>query len=117
MLSMPNEIKGLIIYSNILIGLFNLIPMYPLDGGRILKSIFRLKNNEKKTDKIVNEISNIIMALLTAISSITIIYFKNISILFILIYLWTIIIRENRRYKLKNRIDNIIQKNDKCIDI
>ena len=27
---------------NILIALFNLIPIYPLDGGRILKTIFRL---------------------------------------------------------------------------
>lgn len=112
-----NETKELIIYSNILIGLFNLIPMYPLDGGRILKSIFRLKNTEDKTNKMTNEISNIILIFLTAISSITIIYFKNISILFILMYLWIIIIRENRRYKLKNRINSIIQKNDKRIDI
>ena len=33
------ETKQLIIYSNILIVLFNLLPLYPLDGGRILKGI------------------------------------------------------------------------------
>lgn len=112
-----NETKELIIYCNILIGLFNLIPMYPLDGGRILKSIIKMKSSEEKTDKIVNEISNVIMICLTAISSITILYFKNISILFILIYLWIITIKENRKYKMKIKVNNIMQKNSKCIDI
>ena len=32
----------LIIYSNILLIIFNLIPMYPLDGGRIVKSLIYL---------------------------------------------------------------------------
>ena len=32
----------LIIYSNILIAIFNLIPIYPLDGGRIVKGILHI---------------------------------------------------------------------------
>ena len=38
----------LIIYSNILLIIFNLIPMYPLDGGRIVKSLIYLFLGKKK---------------------------------------------------------------------
>ena len=111
------DTKHLIMFSNILIALFNLIPIYPLDGGRILKGIIRLKYEEIRADKIVNDVSNIMIIILTALSSITILYFKNVAILFILIYLWIIIINENKKYNLKKRAYEIIQKNKECIDI
>ena len=84
-LHINEEIKQLIIYSNSLIALFNLIPLYPLDGGRILKGLIKLKTEEIKTEKIINKISNILIIILTAISSIGILYLRNFSILFILI--------------------------------
>ena len=34
---MDQDLKQIMIYSNILVALFNLIPIYPLDGGEILK--------------------------------------------------------------------------------
>jgi len=34
--------KETIIYSNLLILIFNLLPIYPLDGGRILKGILHM---------------------------------------------------------------------------
>ena len=37
------------VYSNILILLFNLLPIYPLDGGRILKYILHIKYGNKKS--------------------------------------------------------------------
>ena len=111
------ETKQLIIYSNILIALFNLIPLYPLDGGRILKGIIRLKYKEIKSDRIVNKISNILIILLTGISSIGILYLRNLSILFVLIYLWIIVINENKKYNIKVKVYNTLAKNDKCIDI
>lgn len=111
------QLKQLIVYSNILIVMFNLIPIYPLDGGRILKSIIRLNYKEIKADKIVNNLSNIIMILLTAISSIGILYLKNIAILFIIIYLWIVVINENKKYNIKMKVHKILQKNGECIDI
>ena len=112
-----DETKQLIIYSNILIALFNIIPLYPLDGGRILKGIIRLKHEEIKSDKVVNKISNTLIIILTVISSIGILYLKNLSILFVLIYLWIIVINENKKYNMKIRVYNALQKNNKCIDI
>lgn len=109
--------KELIIYSNILIALFNLIPLYPLDGGRIFKGIIKLKYEKIKADKIVNKISNILIILLTAISSVGILYLKNLAILFILMYLWIIVINENKKYNIKLKVYNTLAKNNKCIDI
>lgn len=40
--------RELIIYSNILIAIFNLIPIYPLDGGRIAKGMLHIVLRKKR---------------------------------------------------------------------
>lgn len=116
LLHIDYAMKQIIIYSNLLITLFNLIPLYPLDGGRILKCIIKLKCKGIKVDTIINKISNSLIIILTAISSVAILYFKNLAILFVLIYLWIIVLNENKKYRVKARMYNIIQKTNKCID-
>ncbi len=93
-----------IIYANILIIMFNLLPIYPLDGARILNSIIKLLCGNKKANKYIYQISNFSVILLTMISSIAIFYLKNISILFILIYLWYLTYSENKKNKIKEKI-------------
>lgn len=112
-LHLDEQVKELIIYSNILIAIFNLIPLYPLDGGRILKGIIRLKYKEIEADRMVNNISNMIMIGLTAISSIAILYLKNIAILFVIMYLWLIIIKENKRYNMKKKVYEVCHKSER----
>lgn len=116
-LHINTNLKEMIIYSNLLIAFFNLIPLYPLDGGRILKGIIRLKKSEIKADEIINRISNIIIICLTAISSIAILYLKNLAIVFILIYLWAMVIKENKKYHIKKMMYSAVRKTDKSIDI
>ena len=40
--------KELLVYANLLLAIFNLLPIYPLDGGRILKEIKTIKRRKKK---------------------------------------------------------------------
>lgn len=97
--------KGLmIIYTNLLIMIFNLIPVYPLDGGRILKQIIHILKGKEKAEKNINDISIITTIILTAIASIAILYEKNIGIFLIDFYLWYLVIKENKRYANRKMI-------------
>lgn len=89
-----NEILA---YANILIILFNLIPIYPLDGGRILKELIHIFEGSIKSKIYIRKVSKAIMILITMIGSIGIMYFKNIAIFFIIVYLWIVVIKENRK--------------------
>ena len=40
--------KETLIYANLMLTMFNLLPIYPLDGGRILKEIVAIKKRKKK---------------------------------------------------------------------
>lgn len=108
-LHIDSELKEIIIYSNILIGMFNLVPIYPLDGGRILKAILKKTHNFQETEKFINRTSNALVIILTAMSSVLVLIYRNIGILLVLAYLWGLTIRENKRYKLKERMYKILQ--------
>ena len=100
----------LIIYSNILLIIFNLIPMYPLDGGRIVKSLIYLFLGKKKAEKYTNIISFIFLIIVTFMGSVATFYFENMAIFLIIICLWLIYIKEDITYKKKIKIYDLIEK-------
>ena len=100
----------LIIYSNILLIIFNLIPMYPLDGGRIVKSLIYLFLGKKKAEKYTNNISFIFLIIVTFMGSVATFYFENMAIFLIIICLWLIYIKEDITYKKKIKIYDLIEK-------
>lgn len=106
-----NKIDVNIIYSNLLLAIFNFLPIYPLDGGRILKNIFKILYGNKRANTYINTISNVIVIALTMLSSILIIVYKNIAIFLIIIALWSLTIKENKRYFTYNKIYKTIDKN------
>lgn len=99
-----------IIYANFLIGFFNLIPIYPLDGGRIIKEILHISLGKRKAEKYINRISFITIGIITIISSFAVFYLKNIAIFIIVLVLWILVIREDIIYERKNKMYSLIQK-------
>lgn len=104
------HICQLIVYSNLLIAIFNLIPIYPMDGGRFLKEILNIAVGNKKAYKITYIVSKTMLIVFTAISSITILYLQNISILMIIIYLWYLEILEIKIYKRRKKVEKLVKE-------
>ena len=101
----------IIIYTNFLIMIFNLLPIYPLDGGRILKGILHINFGIQKSEFYTNIISKITVTIITILSSVLILYIHNIAITLIDMYLWYLIIKEDIIYKKREKIlENINKK-------
>lgn len=98
-------------YINLILLLINLLPIVPLDGGRILKTILSYKYSYKQTMRKIEKISKNILIVLTFISSILVLYFKNISFFLIVLYLWYLTIIENRKNKLIQKAFKAIENN------
>ncbi len=99
-----------VVYTNLIIIIFNCIPIYPLDGGRILMSIIHILRGKRKSETIINIISLVVMICITFISSILIYTYQNIAIFIIIVFLWCIYILEDFRYKKRMKIYKLIDK-------
>ena len=104
--------KKLIIYANIILILFNILPIYPLDGGRIIKGILHIIVGKYKTEKYVHNISYITLVILTILSNISILYLKNIAIFLVIMFLWGLEIKENKIYENRQKIYEAIKTYD-----
>ena len=102
--------KMIMIFSNMALILFNILPIYPLDGGRILKGMIYMFNGKYTAEKYIYKISYITLLIITIISSIAILYLKNIAIFLAIIFLWGLQIKEYRIYRNRKILYETIQE-------
>ena len=65
----------------------NLLPIYPLDGGRILKNFLLMRLDDEKALKISNTVTLIFLSFLFIIGIFTTVFYSNISLISVSIYL------------------------------
>ena len=108
--------KMIMIFSNMTLILFNILPIYPLDGGRILKGMIYIFNGKYTAEKYIYKISYITLLIITIISSIAILYLKNIAIFLSAIFLWGLQIKEYIIYKNRKNLYETIEQEIKKYD-
>lgn len=104
-----NYFKYEIIYTNLAIGFFNLIPILPLDGGKILRELLKIFVGTEKANKFAIIFSKFILVLISFLYAILIIKIKNIMFLFLLIYLWYLYNIEQKKFYIYQRANNCIK--------
>jgi stage IV sporulation protein FB len=109
-MNIGNLIKEKMIYTNLLIGIFNLIPILPLDGGRILNELLKLFYDTKVSNIFMLKITKAILIIITVGYSIAIFEMKNIMIFLVIIYLWYLYYIEERKIRLVLRAYETINK-------
>ncbi len=77
--------------SNLCLAIFNLLPIYPLDGGKIFRSIFKNEKTYLKTDLILRITLCVLFAALFVFSC-----FNNINFFYILMSIFLLTSKPNR---------------------
>lgn len=89
---------------NLFIFITNILPIYPLDGGRILKNIMKLKLGSNKGIGVYNSVLKSVVILLVIINIILVIYLKNYNFLFVSLYIFQIAGEEIKKDKIRTQI-------------
>ncbi|MGL4773059.1 MAG: site-2 protease family protein [Clostridium sp.] len=100
---------------NLTLGIFNLIPAYPLDGSKILESLLSKKLLYKKAKSIIGYVSYFIAAIFLFLGFITIIHRINIS-LFLTSALITYTTFTDREKTMYIMMGDIIKKRTRIIN-
>lgn len=108
---LDENLKMKIVYTNLLLSIFNLVPIMPLDGGKILKEILVKKVGNKNAGIFMNNLTQVILVTLTLLYSIAILQIKNFAIFLLILYLWYLKYVEDKKLKTMIRAYEIIEKN------
>lgn len=93
---------------NIIIFITNIIPIYPLDGGRILRIILIKCFGYKNGIKTYGVILKILICVLSIVTIIFTVYFKNYFFLFFCIYVFLLVDKEIKRERVRLIINELI---------
>ncbi len=102
--------KKEIVYTNLALCFFNLIPILPLDGGKILRELLKPVVGLDKANRFIIIFSKIVLVTISFAYSILIVKVKNVMILFLLLYLWYLYIIEEKKYYIYKRASDSIKQ-------
>lgn len=87
-------------YANLLLGLFNLIPAYPMDGGRILRALLAKKMDHAKATKIAAQVGQSFAVLIGLFGM----FSGSWTLIIIAIFVWMGAGQENQSVQVKNTL-------------
>ena len=93
---------------NLFIFITNMIPIYPLDGGRIFKNIIMRIFGNIKGRKIYNSLLKIFIILLMIVNVILIVFLKNYNFIFFTFYIFQMAGDEIKKDKLRAQLSSIL---------
>ncbi len=89
-------------WANVMLGLFNIVPAYPMDGGRILRGIIAMKKDYTEATRLAADIGK-----LFAIAFIVIGFFYNLWLILIGILVFSGASSEGESAALSSRLEKI----------
>lgn len=102
--------------SNIIIGVFNLIPVFPLDGGRVIRAVLSDKLGSHRATRITIGIGKVVSILLMIAGS----YLTYLSLSYIYIVFLSVFIfyqaREEKKMSIFILIREILYRREKLMD-
>ena len=111
-LKVKTSISEIIIYMNLILGVFNLLPIHPLDGSKIIKEVLYILIGNKRGNIYSHNLSKCCLCIFTFINACFLVKFHNISIIFAILYLWYVNQKEeeslNKLLIAYNTIENHI---------
>ena len=88
-------------WNNIMLFLFNLLPIIPMDGGIILKKVLIRRIGYKLSEKVLSIISVVLIFLLLVCELILIVYnYFNFTLIFVCIFLFANIFTNKEKYHI-----------------